>query len=489
MQSSGRPRSASGPVGAGLVVVAGLLVAVISVYLLINPGGLPTYFYIGYVARFVPLVFLGIVALVWPLLTLLLALVVMFGGGGIAELTRSLFPISPFWMLIALTTGAQIARNIHRNRAMPWGEGIILVLLALGAAVYDLQPIEAASRGILLSLLLGLALVVALGPIRAWRQIVFVVVAMYVAFALLELQLMPFLIPSWGSGVGMLREQFSGWDSSLRQATSLDWLFNMMAIFALGVAVRLRGWPRMVFLALFLVLAGSSILTFSRGAYLGLGAGIVALLLVERRGSYRGFMWVAVAIGLVAAVAYYSGAWTFNYDVRGLDREVQAFQSGETTRLALLWDGVKEMPQHILIGRGAVGTPAHSALLDIWNNYGGVFAVGIMSFLFVLFRRSYRMAKAAPEATSSPGGRAIALGLYCSFAAAIANSLLDPTFFSLTFAVVFWVMRGLELAIWKSGLIAVSSLGRRTNYRTIHSQPGGTQVSGQGAAGAGQPFS
>ncbi len=486
MQISGGPHSTSGPVTAGLIVVAGLFIAVVSVYLLVNPVGLPTYFYIGYAARFVPAIFLGIVALVWPLLTLLLALVIMFGGEGLSELTRPLFPISPFWMLLALTMGAQIARNVHRSKAVPWGEAIMLLFLALWAALYELEQPSLSIHGIVLPLLVSFALVVALGPLRTWGQITSVLAIMYVAFALLELQLLPFLVPSWGSGIGLLREEFAGLDSSLRQATSLNWLLNMMALLSLGMAVRLRGRLRIILMALFLVLAASSILTFSRGAFLGLGTGIAALLLVERHGSYRGFLWVAIAIGLVAAVAYYSGAWTFNVGQRGLEREIGYFQAGEPGRLTILVEGLKEMPKHFLVGRGAVGTPAHSSLLDIWNNYGGIYAVAMMSFLFVLFRRSYRMAKAAPEATSSTGGRAIALGLYCSFATAFANSLLDPTFFSLTFASVFWMMRGLELAIWKSQLIAVPSLGRKTHNRTMRLQPGGTQVSGHGATGPGQ---
>ncbi len=461
MLGTTRRGAGAGTLSSIAIVLAGLFVAVISIYLLVNPEGLPTYFSMGYVARLVPVLFLAVVALVWPLLTLSLSLIVMFGGEALTNLTRLIFPVSPFWMLLALTLGAQMARSIQRNKAVPWGEGIVLALFALWAALYDLEQATLSADSILLPLVAGFALVVALGSLRTWGQIAFVLVAMYLAFALLVWQLLPFLMPTWGSGYSVIREQFGGLSSSLRQATTLDWLLNMMALLSLGVSVRSQGWPRMVFLALFLALAGSSILTFSRGAFLGISAGILALLLVERRSPHRRLLWIAIVVGLVAAVAYYSGAWTSNFEQRGLGREVQVFQLGQTGRLTLLWEGVKEMPSHILVGRGDVGTPAHSAIVDTWNNYGGIFAIGMMSFLFILFRRSYKMAKAPPEGASSPWESRIKLGLYCSFAGAIANSIFDPIFVSLAFSVVFWTLRGLELSIWKSQLTTIHSSGRR----------------------------
>ena len=488
MRISSRLHSASGPVMVGLIVVAGLLVTIVSVTLLINPAELPTSFYIGYVARFVPLGFLGIVALMWPLLTLSMALLVMFGNTALTELIRPIIPISPFWILIALTVGAQIARNAHRSRGVPWSAATMLAFLTLWAVVYELNSFSLSTHSIVLPLLVGLALVVALGSLRKWSQIASVLAILYLAYALLELQVLPFLVPSWGTGIGVLRDQFSGQDASLRQATSLSWLFNMMAILSLGMAARLKGRIRLVLIAFFILFSASSILTFSRGAFLGLGAGIAALLLVERHRSYSVYMWVIVAVGLLVAVAYYSGVWEVSTSGhRSLSGEISALQLGKPRRLTMAWEGIQEMPKHILIGRGGIGAPAHSSLLDIWNNYGGIYAVTMMGFLIVLFRRSYRMAKAVPEATSSTGGKAIALGLYCSFATAIANSLLDPTFFSFNFAVVFWIMRGLELATWNSHLIAVPSLGHRTHNRTMHLQPGGTQVSIQRATGPGRP--
>ena len=461
MQSSGRSHSASGPAGAGLIIVAGLFVAVVSIYLLINPGGLPAYFYIGYVARFVPLLFLMVVALVWPLLPLLLALVVMFGGEALQDLVRPLFPISPFWILLALTLGAQIARNIHRNKSVPWGEGTILVLLALGAALYELERPGLSSARLLIPLLAGISLVVALGPLRTWRQIAFVLVALYLAFVLLVWQLLPFLIPSWGAAGSVLREQLPGFGSSLRQATSLDWLFNMMALLSVGMAVRQRGRWRVFLVGLFLAFGASSILTFSRGAFLGLGTGMLALLVLERRGSRRSLPWIVVAGALIVAIAYYSGSWANNAGHRGLGVEVRALQEGRPGRLTLEWNGVKEMPRHVLIGTGpSLGAGAHSSIVGMWNNFGGIYTVIFWVFILVLFRRSYRMAKAPPGGATSRWGSAIALGLYCSFAGAIANAMFDGIFYSLSFAAVFWTMRGLEIGIWKSGLATATDSQR-----------------------------
>ena len=457
MLRAGGRNTLSGRVGTMGIVLVGLAIAVVSTYLLVNPGGLPSFFYIPYLVRFVPLVFLGAVALAWPLLVMLFALLAMFGGELVDTVVRPLLPISPFWALLALTVGAQIARNVHRDRAVPWGEMTALLLLLASAAVYELEQPSLTIHGIVLPLLAGIGLITAFGLVSTWRQVGFAVVSLYIAFLVLELQLLPFLIPSWGTFGGVLRETFTGVDSVLRQATSLDWLLNMMALLSLGTAMRLRGRPRILMLALFLLFAASSVLTFSRGAYLGLGAGMLALLVIEGRGSRHGLQWIVVAAIAVGAVAYYSGAWTFNFEFRGLQRELRFLHEGETGRLTLLVAGLTEMPRHFLVGRGAVGAPAHSSLLDIWNNYGGIFAIVLWLVILALFRRSYRMAKTPPTTTSSIWGRAIILGMYCSFAGALAQSLLDPTFFSLPFATVFWIMRGLEAGIWRSGLAGITS--------------------------------
>ena len=453
MLGAGRRNTMSGPVGTAGIVLVGLFIAVASAYLLVNPGGLPSIFYLPYLVRFVPLVFLGAVALAWPLLVLLFALLAMFGGELVDSVVRPLLPISPFWALLALTVGAQIARNVHRDRAVPWGEMTALLLLLAWAALYELEQPSLTLHGIVLPLLAGIGLITALGLVNTWRQVGFAVVSLYLAFLLLELQLLPFLIPSWGTFGGVLREQFGGLDSALRQATSLDWLFNAIALLSLGMAVRLGGKTRILMLALFLLFAASSVLTFSRGAYLGLGAGMVALLMVERRGSRHELQWMVVAAIAVGAVAYYSGAYAFSFEFRGLDRELRFLEEGYLGRLTIIVEGLLALPKHWLVGAGIdVRNARHSSLIGPAIIYGGVYAIALWAFILVLFRRSYRMAKTSRISDAGTWGKAISLGLYCSFAGAIAQSLLDPTLFSLSFTTVFWIMRGLETGIWRSGL-------------------------------------
>ena len=453
MLRAGGRNTMSGPVGTTGIVLVGLAIAVISAYLLVNPWGLPSFFYIPYLVRFVPLIFLGAVALAWPLLVLLFALLAMFGGQLVDTVVRPLLPISPFWALLALTVGAQIARNVHRDRAVPWGEMTALLLLLVWAALYELEQPSLTLHGLVLPLLAGVGLVTALGLVSTWRQIGFALVSLYIAFLVLEVQLLPFLIPSWGTFGGVLRETFSGTDSALRQATSLDWLFNMMALLPLGMAVRLGGRARILMLAFFILFATSSILTFSRGAFLGLGAGMLALLMIEGRGSRHGLQWIVVAAIAVGAVAYYSGAWTFNFEHRGLQRELRFLQEGTPGRLTIMVESLRALPNHWLVGAGMDAPNArHSSLIGPAIIYGGIYAIALWAFILILFSRSYRMAKTSRISDAGPWRRAVSLGLYCSFAGALAQSLLDPTFFSLPFATVFWIMRGLETGIWRSGL-------------------------------------
>ena len=445
----------NGSLGSAAIVIAGLVVTVTSAYLLVNPGALPNFFYLPYFVRVVPLLFTAVVALLAPQLILAMALVVMFGGPEMTRWAKALLPISPFWVLLALATAALIARNIRQHRAVPWNESIVMVLLIAGAAIYELQDLSLSTHGLLLPWCAGFALVTSGGLLREWRPIISTIGALHLAFFLLELQLIPFLVPGWGTFGGVLRTGGAG-ESTLRQATSLEWLFSAIALLALGIAVRAPGRWRLVLWALFTVFAASSILTFSRGAFLGLGAGILALVCVEKRGRGLNVRLLLVAGLTVYAIGLYSGAWSYSFEYRGLDLELQRLEAGVPGRLTLLIRGLREMPGRWLVGSGQAGSPAHSSFVDIWNIYGGVYALGLWAFLLHLLRRSYRMAVGAR--VSSPWSGAIPLGLFCSFVGSLAVSVVDPTFFSLGFATVFWVMRGLEIAIWRSGLATSSGV-------------------------------
>ena len=197
----------------------------------------------------------------------------------------------------------------------------------------------------------------------------------------------------------------------------------------------------------------------------------MGLLIVENRRQDRRLGWAVAAGLLLFLIARYSGAWHYSVDLRGIDLEIGRLQTGEPGRLTLLVEGIKAMPSHLFLGQGAIGTVAHSSFLDVWNNYGGITAILLWGFVIVLFRRSFLMARIASQAPVDPRVKALAMGLYCSFAGAVAISLLDATFFTLAFAVVFWLMRGLEVAIWRSGLVPLPQPEPRRRVQPMTGAP------------------
>jgi hypothetical protein len=472
MFNSGSSRATGSGFGVLLLVVAGLLGIVVSAYLMVNPAALPSVLNLPFVARFVPTLFVGIITLLFPLIALGLALLVMFASTALLEAIRPLFPISPFWVLLVMAMVCLVLQNLRRNRAMPWG--IMLTMLSIIAlvALYELKSFSLRTHGLLFPLLAGFMLVTALGMLRTAKQITFVVGALIVAFLALELQLLPFLIPSWGSVRGVLREAIPV--SSVYQVTALGWLLTSIALFCLGAATCSTGKWRLVLLGLFLLFAVSDLLTFTRGSFVGLGSGLAALLLLNPGGRNR-TIGLALLVGLVLfLVARYSGAWTYSTELASFDKELGGYQAGELNRISLLVEGVKQMPAHFILGKGAVGPTEHSAFLAIWNNYGGITAISLWGFLLFLLKHSFRMARAASKEACEPRTKAITVGLYYSFAGALALTLVDTTFFTLVFSVVFWLMRGLEIAIWRSGLVPLPqpTSGRRT--RLAAASPGGS---------------
>ncbi|MBI4338411.1 MAG: hypothetical protein HY680_00490 [Chloroflexi bacterium] len=450
MFSTRRREAAGSSFALGLVLLVGLFAIVITTYLLINPASLPSQWYLPLAARFVPTVLVGVFSLLLPLFSLAFALLLMLGGSPLLESARPLFPLSPFWTLLGMTVPGLVIQNLRRNNALPWGIMLAMLSIMALAALYELQSFSRSTQGVLFPLFAGFMLVTALGMLQTAKQITFVVSALIIAFLALELQLLPFLIPSWGTLGGILRQTTQV--SSLRQVTSLDWLLSAVALLCLGMAAQSTGRWRLLLLGLFLVFATSSLLTFTRGSFIALGAGVSGLLILGNTRQSRRLGWTVSAGLLLFLIARYSGAWTYSVELRGLDMELERLQAGEPGRLAVLLEGIRAMPSHLFVGQGAMGTAAHSSFLDVWNNYGGVTAVLLWGFVLFLFRRSFVLARAATSAQTAPKVKALALGLYCSFAGMVATSLVEPSFFNLTFSVVFWLLRGLELAIWRSGL-------------------------------------
>jgi len=443
---------------AGFVVLAATLVnlALFAEFL----AFIPSY---GITSRLVligfPMLLLGFVGLLAPAVLVAFAIVLVLTGTVVTEFIRPVFIVSPVLTMLGIAAAAEVLRQLVRRERLITGVHLAFIVLVFIVAVYDLRASDPYSP-LLVPMIMGMSMFVALGSAHSakstLKSTLTVIVTLYMGYLFLAVNLAGELFASWGTYGGVLRQVSTGEDSALYQPTSLDWLFNMIALLSFGMASAAKGKFRIVLAFLFFIFASASLLTFTRGSFAGLTIGIGAVVFVRRNTNRTEVVWVLLLISGILAVAYFSGAWSYNSN-RGLGSELHLFDSG--SRLALAIEGIRLMPQAVFFGAGPIGSAHHSAFLDMWTNYGGVFAVSFWGFLAVLLRRAYRMARFS----ASGDGRftsVVSVGLFASFAGAFAQSLVDPTFFTVAFAFIFWLLRGLEAGLWRANETYRTRAGR-----------------------------
>lgn len=229
-----------------------------------------------------------------------------------------------------------------------------------------------------------------------------------------------------------------------QQATAVAWLFNLAATLMFGVFLHTRRLMRFASGLAGAVFASASLLTFSRGAVVGLIVGVAALMVLGNRGRAGG-RWVGffLAIGLVMVI-YLSPVWDYTMVYKGLGSEVAM----EDSRLHLALRGLEEIMSSPLWGSGVVGSPAHSLVLDTAIQYGVPYAAAFFAIFFLFFRRSWELASRVGQ--FRPGlVRGILTGCCASFVVMIIQSIFDPTLNVMTYGLVFWTLRGIESIFWR----------------------------------------
>ena len=172
-----------------------------------------------------------------------------------------------------------------------------------------------------------------------------------------------------------------------------------------------------------------------------MGLGILLVAMVARSG-WKNLRWVftviAIAVGLYF-VSLESGAFEF-----ALVRKDWSFENAISGRLVLYITGIQQIPQHLVFGRGSIGSYNHSAVLDSILNYGFLFSLIFWVPILFLFRESYRKVKQFSLGSTHDLSSALVLGTQVAFVVALVQSVLDPVFFDMSFSALFWLMRAFE---------------------------------------------
>lgn len=408
------------------------------------------------------------IIMVVPMVGIILCLLVLFSGPEIYEWITRLLPLYPFWFILSATTAHQLfivfKSKIGLDKTFLKSVAL-LAMLASWAVLYDMPEGLGSVHGIACPFLAGflIFIIAVLTPRR--RQIKLILSALLFAFLILDAQVLPYLLKFKETFVGGIRSVFAGDASALRQATSLDWFFNTAALLVLGMLFRTRRIRRVLLIILFLIFSISSLLTFSRGAFLGLGTGALSLIIFKVRPFFSNFsskksnkwkillslLGICILVTLLIVASRSAGVWEYAIEHKGLEREILLAERGEEVgRLSLLVSGIRQIPKYLFVGKGAVGATFHSSIIDISVNYGAVYAIILWIFILSLFKRSYLLASHFEGSQRERSiESAIALGTFCSFAGAIAQAVFDPVLFSLHFTVVFWLLRGIEYSLWR----------------------------------------
>jgi len=194
------------------------------------------------------------------------------------------------------------------------------------------------------------------------------------------------------------------------------------------------------------------VLTFSRGAWLGLG---VALLFL---GAWRGLG------ALLAVVAMLIAGLLALVPLGRVERfsSLFDFQEGTTFLRLKLWQAALRMAlDHPLQGVGldnflykypdyrlpeAWAEPnlshPHNIILDWWLRLGALGLLALAALLVDFFHRAWRAL-----ASTNADVRALAAGLTASMVAALTHGLIDNSYFLVDLAVVFMLSYGLVVAL------------------------------------------
>jgi putative inorganic carbon (HCO3(-)) transporter len=266
------------------------------------------------------------------------------------------------------------------------------------------------------------------------------------AVAVSLIGLYQYLFTNWvivGEGV---RRVLAVYGSPNNLALYLDRALPLVIALALFVDVRRR---RITYALAAIPIALAVYLTYSRGAYLGIAAGLLLIGLFSGR-RVRLAVAALLVIGVIALIPFSQ-----------TERFKSLFQEGTGTgffRVSVWESGIAMIRDHPVLGVGldnflyeypkyiqpdAWREPnlahPHNIVLDFWVRLGigGVVALGWL--LFEFYRAGLKRLAGA--------NRALVLGLMASMIAALAHGMIDAAYFYVDLAFVFMLTFGVMMQL------------------------------------------
>ncbi len=254
------------------------------------------------------------------------------------------------------------------------------------------------------------------------------------------------------------------------------------------------GWRKALYTVVVLPLGGALLLTFSRGAWLGVAAGVLVAVSLGLRWRARGKgasrdagrddesrrAWAAAVVGAIVVIALVAFAVASMPQLRE-----RVLNVGSGSLRVLHWQSAARMiADHPLFGigpdqflnqfqarqviadpeqcehryrehpRGYIVDPAqckefytahpHNLVLDYWLSLG---IMGLIVLVWVLWRYFRQALYIVRRATSGMRpdlvGRALALGLTGSMVDFVVHGMVDNSYFLMDLAMIFWMSCGL----------------------------------------------
>ena len=241
--------------------------------------------------------------------------------------------------------------------------------------------------------------------------------------------------------------------AGLPYANENDVAFTLATALPLALwLVREQGVKRLVALASVATIISAIALTFSRGAFVGLGAAALWKVLAERR-----HLGVVVFGALAAAVTVLVLVNVNSTQVhRASLAKQKVAQENVVTRLAA-WSGAAQLAvEHPLVGVGPGNfgsyffdvterpsgtlllTQVHNTYLDVAAELGVIALVIFIAFLLTAFSQAVRAARSS----LGPPGLASAL------AASLIVAAFSGSFISAQYSAPFWLLGALIAAVW-----------------------------------------
>ena len=269
------------------------------------------------------------------------------------------------------------------------------------------------------------------------------------AFVVSLIGLYQFFFTNWviiGEGV---RRVLAVYGSPNNFALYLDRALPLVIALVLFVDDKRR---RVVYALAALIIALALYLTYSRGAWLGIAAGLAFIALASDQ-RVRIAMIVLLVIGVIAMIPFLQ-----------TERAQSLFQIGTGTgffRVSVWESAIAMIRDHPIFGvgldnflyeypkyinPGAWREPnlshPHNIVLDFWVRLGIAGVVVLGWFIIEFYRRGIRNLGKLGRT-----GRALVIGLTASMAAALAHGMIDAAYFYVDLAFVFMLMFGVMMEL------------------------------------------